>query len=300
MDVAGKVAAATTTFDAWFMEQLEATQEDWTSIAMRIDNDGGKVDYSFLADLPGMREWVGDRVIHGLQEFHYSLVNKIWELTIGITRQDIERERLGQYKLKIQMIPDNMKRDRDEQLFDLVVGSTAVTCWDGRPFFDATHPLADGTTYSNVNAANHQLNGTSFDAARAVLRRMKQWNGRKLNVGKKLLLMVGPELESMGTMLLKNDLITTGGTNQRKGTADLLVRPEFNSVQWCLAETGFLMKPWIMQIERDIEFDRQEDPNQAWAAFMRNQYLYGGLCQHNVGVGAPQLAYYSSGIGVAP
>ncbi|MEH3093316.1 MAG: Mu-like prophage major head subunit gpT family protein [Agrobacterium cavarae] len=51
----------------------------------------------WLGDFPDFREWVGDRVINNLSKHGYTLVNKDYENTIGVDRNDFDDDNLGMY-----------------------------------------------------------------------------------------------------------------------------------------------------------------------------------------------------------
>lgn len=68
------------------------------------------------------------------------------------------------------------------------------------------------------------LTPASYAAARAALMTMKGDYGRPLGIMPKLLL-VGGSNESAGLKILNNELDSAGGTNEWKGTAELMVSP---------------------------------------------------------------------------
>lgn len=68
------------------------------------------------------------------------------------------------------------------------------------------------------------LNEATYKAARIGLGTMKGDRGRPLGIVPKLLI-VGPTQESEARALLNNEMLPGGGTNQWKGTAELLVVP---------------------------------------------------------------------------
>ena len=51
--------------------------------------------YGWLGKFPSVREWIGARVVHALEQHDYSITEKPWELTIGVDRDDIETEELS-------------------------------------------------------------------------------------------------------------------------------------------------------------------------------------------------------------
>ena len=51
--------------------------------------------YPFLKSLPRMREWLGDRVIHSLEGAGFSIKNRKFELTEGVSRDAVEDDTYG-------------------------------------------------------------------------------------------------------------------------------------------------------------------------------------------------------------
>ena len=53
-----------------------------------------------MGKVPRLREWIGDRQIHNLAAHSWTIVNKDWEATIEVDRNDIEDDRLGLYNIQ--------------------------------------------------------------------------------------------------------------------------------------------------------------------------------------------------------
>lgn len=58
----------------------------WNQFAYDAQSIGAAEVYPFLAGIPGLREWVGERVVHGLGMTTFTIANKTWENTIGVRR----------------------------------------------------------------------------------------------------------------------------------------------------------------------------------------------------------------------
>ncbi|WP_320837386.1 Mu-like prophage major head subunit gpT family protein [Zhongshania sp.] len=99
--------------------------------------------YPFLKTLPRMREWIGDRVIHGLEAGSFSIKNRKFELTEGLGRDSIEDDTYGLYGPLYQ----EMGRGSGEHPVELsveVLESNPI-CYDGQPLFDADHVVLDAS-----------------------------------------------------------------------------------------------------------------------------------------------------------
>lgn len=124
---------------AWDM----AAASQWTDVAMEVPSDTRQENYDWLGDLPMMREWIGDRVIRDLSAFHYDIVNKDFEATIEVDRNDIEDDRVGIHRPRIMALSDAARRHADILVFGLLASGASRTCYDGQYFFDTDHPMGD-------------------------------------------------------------------------------------------------------------------------------------------------------------
>lgn len=133
------------TFSVIFNQALEAAQSMCDLVAMRVPSTGRSVDYKWLGNFPGMREWVGDRVIKDLSAFHYEITNKDFESTIEVDRNDIDDDQVGVYTPMLQGLAQAAKEHPDYLVFTLLAAGFASLCFDGQYFFDDDHPVGEST-----------------------------------------------------------------------------------------------------------------------------------------------------------
>src|SRR4051812_14906752 len=91
------VRALRTTFNRDFRGAYDTTAVWYPELATTVPSSSKQNDYGWMADLPQMREWLGARVINNLITHSYTLLNKTWELSFGVPREDIEVDNLGVY-----------------------------------------------------------------------------------------------------------------------------------------------------------------------------------------------------------
>ena len=99
--------------------------------------------YGWLGDLPGVREWIGPRVIHGLKEHDYRVPNKDFELTVSVPRNAIADDELGTYGSRFKSMGRSMARHPEKMVWDKLKAGFVDECYDGQPFFDTDHPVID-------------------------------------------------------------------------------------------------------------------------------------------------------------
>lgn len=148
------LATLNTAFKAAFQNAFDQAATDWDKIATQVPSTTAKEEYGWLGNLPGMREWIGERVVHGIAQHGYTITNKTFELTVSVPREAIEDDQYGVYSPLFQELGRAAKAHPDT----LVIGQALLNghnalCYDGQNFFDTDHPVlgADGSTLSISN-----------------------------------------------------------------------------------------------------------------------------------------------------
>jgi len=152
-----------TVFNAAYQE----VPEPWyTRLAMTVPSTGRSMDYKFILDYPGMREWIGDRVIRSLEGKNWIVENRDYEITIGVERNDIEDDQLGLYNPLVAQMALEAKHHPNQLIADLITNGGATECYDGQYFFDTDHPVGTGTASNFASGA--QTAWYLFDVSRPV------------------------------------------------------------------------------------------------------------------------------------
>jgi phage major head subunit gpT-like protein len=157
--------ALRTGFSAEFEKAKSKAVSSWDKVATRISSGSASNTYGWLGQFPALREWVGDRVIKDMSASGYSVVNKLYEGTVGVKRTDIEDDNLGVYSPLLQEMGYAAATHPDSLVFALLGAGRATTCYDGKNFFAADHPVflqADGT--GDVVATSNLLRPAADDA----------------------------------------------------------------------------------------------------------------------------------------
>jgi len=140
-------------FNTIFNQAFDAAPSQWPLVAMEAPSTGRSVDYKWLGDFPMMREWVGDRVIKDLGAFKYEIVNKDYESTVEVDRNDIDDDQIGVYTPMIQGLAQAAKVHPDTLVFALLKAGFATPCFDNQYFFDTDHPV-NGASVSNFGGGS--------------------------------------------------------------------------------------------------------------------------------------------------
>lgn len=142
-------------FNTEFKNAFDAVPQMKDKVAKTVRSSTALNTYGWLKGLTGLREWLGPRQIDNLSEASYTLLNKHFEKTIAVNRNNIEDDNLGMYSDGFSMMGDGAARLPEELVWGLLKAGFATNCWDGQFFFDTDHPvmLADGSmsTYANTD-----------------------------------------------------------------------------------------------------------------------------------------------------
>lgn len=277
-------------FNTLFNKAFEGQKPTYQRIATVVPSTTESETYAWLGDIPGMREWLGDREVQNLSGSDYTIKNKDFELTVGVGRNAIEDDKIGLYNPSIQMLAESAALHPDELVFSLLSDAFAALCYDGKPFFAADHPVGEKTV---SNKLTDKLSLQSYITARAMMQSFKNSKGRSLGLVPDLLV-VPPALEATARDILIADYVN-GTRNTMKDTAEIHVEPRLTSDSaWFLLATKRPLKPIIFQQRKKPKFvsiTEETSPN----VFMQKTYLYGVDSRDNVGFGFWQMGIGSDG-----
>ena len=277
-------------FNTLFNKAFEGQKPTYQRIATVVPSTTEAETYAWLGDIPGMREWIGDREIQNLSGSDYTIKNKDFELTVGVGRNAIEDDKIGLYNPSIQMLAESAALHPDELVYSLLSTGFTALCYDGKPFFTDDHMVGEKAV---SNKLTDKLTLQSYIAARAMMQSFKNSKGRSLGLVPDLLV-VPPALEATARDILIADYVN-GTRNTMKDTAEIHVEPRLTSDSaWFLLATKRPLKPLIFQQRKKPKFVSITEETSA-NVFMQKTYLYGVDSRDNVGFGFWQMGVGSDG-----
>lgn len=151
-------------FKAAFAGGLGQAKSQYNLIATTVPSTTATEEYGWLGKFPGMREWLGDRVVHGAATHGYSIKNKKFEMTVGVPRESIDDDQYGVYTPMMTEMGSAAGAHPDELVFGLISAGPSTLCYDGQNFFDTDHPVIDaaGVEQSQSNWDNNSGSGTAW------------------------------------------------------------------------------------------------------------------------------------------
>ncbi|WP_165076977.1 MULTISPECIES: Mu-like prophage major head subunit gpT family protein [unclassified Desulfovibrio] len=151
------VSALRPGFSAAFARGKAKAPSQWQLIATRMASANKSTTYGWLGQFPKLSEWVGSRSVKNMAEHGYSIVNNLYEGTVGVKRTDIEDDNLGIYTPLFEEMGYATATHPDELVFALLGKGVSTECYDGQNFFDTDHPVypdVDGTTGTPETVSN--------------------------------------------------------------------------------------------------------------------------------------------------
>src|SRR5579859_4263155 len=195
------------TFDLSYQQGYDSPQTlFWDKVATQRPSNTRQQTYAWMARLPTLREWVGERTINAISSYGYTIVNKDYELTEELDRNDILDDTYGLFNPIAEEMGRAAKKWPDIQLAKLMQVGESTLCFDGQNFFDPSHPIDkyDPSLGVQSNLYRLELSPDNYAKVRAD---MMSWVGedkQPLGVTPKLLV-VAPQLEQMGRNILHAD-----------------------------------------------------------------------------------------------
>lgn len=241
----------------------------YPTLCTTINSTGLNEQYASLGDMPGVREWVDDRVFHELRAANFLIENKHWESSLAIKKTDIDDDRLGMYGPLLENLGRRAIRHPDKLLFETVLANAeSEACFDGQFFFDTDHAWGDSGSQSNdltyAAATGTTPTVAEFKASfhQAITTMLAYKNDRgdlfyepvvQESDMNGFLVMVPLELWETAKTALESALLGGGDSNIRLSMARIVVSPFLtDATKWYLFKTDEILKPFIFQARQPL------------------------------------------------
>lgn len=142
-----------TAFNAAFREGFGQARPDHMPVTLVVPSTTRENEYGWLGQAPGLKEWVGERVLRGIADYGYRIRNKKFEDTIEVDRDNIEDDELGIYNPLFMALGEAAAAHPCELVWDQLKNGFSRVCYDGQYFFDTDHPVR-GASVSNSGGGN--------------------------------------------------------------------------------------------------------------------------------------------------
>lgn len=290
--------------DKSYQDAYKAVQKLYPSFTMEVPSSTRSNLYAWLGMLPQVREWIGERQAASIGTRTYELVNKHWELSFAIDKNDVEDNTFFSFSTVAGQIGEQFAKHPDKLLASVIEAGLNDLCFDGQQFFDTDHPInpdsALAGTYSN-KLTTSALTFANYATARTTMMSYKAEDGTPLAPPTDLILMVPPALEMTAKQIVEAEWMSptalygeaTSGApsmNILRGSAKVLMNPYLSSdSRWYLLNVSSSIKPFVLQTRKAPQFvalDRPDDAN----VFAKKQFIYGSDARYAAGYTFPFLA----------
>jgi phage major head subunit gpT-like protein len=294
-----------------FDNAYSATPVWYTKVATVIPSSGEENVYPSMEPLPGLREWVGDRIYHGIAARSYTLRNRKFELSAELDVDKVEDNQAGMFSnFVIPQMGEQSAKWPDDQIRDAMQNGDSSSnvryqAWDGLTFFNDAHPVSlDNSslgTYDNLRAST-ALTGPNVVAIRTAMAAIKKPDGRPGGV-RLTDIFVPPALMHTAAQLANAEFTAptaafgvnaanVAATNVLKGTFNYHVIDELagEDTTWYPMDLSKRMKPFIWQSRmapRLTQLTADKDPN----VFREDKLQYGVKARGAAGYYMPFLCF---------
>lgn len=183
------------------MMAIAAATPFYPTLAMRVPSNSDLENYDWLGQVPGVREWLGDRVFKQLSSYDFSIKNRDWEQSILLPKKHIDDGRTGYFGNLSALLAEQAAYHPDELLIELMNAAGSIRCFDGQHFFDTDHEMGDSGVQSNLKTREvvDSADPTEEEIRNIVFNSLDDFYGFKGDNGKPLM---RPTVEPINDLLL--------------------------------------------------------------------------------------------------
>lgn len=271
-------------------QQASGAAADLMNLAMPVPSTHKSEKYGWLAQQAGVREWVGEKRYSELKDYSYEILNRDFELSIAIDRNDIDDDTIGAHMLQVKDLVDKMRRYPRTMISDLILNGTTGLAYDGSAFFaDRTSPNDNLLAGTGVTLALLDADLTSVEQAMA---KFTGPDGEVLNLAPNVIVCpVALKNKFLRLVNSKADPTATAGTdtfNPYAGNYIVIADARLDGTDtgdWYAFCTTGVLKPFVLQTRKPPEpvFDDTK-------VKQNRMYYFGSEMRANAGYGFYQFA----------
>lgn len=207
--------------------------------------------YAWMEQIPGFREWVGDRIFKNVRSQKFEIVNRPWEDSVSMGRDEIEDDQFGVYTPLVQMMGEMWTLLKFQLVLEAFLKNPV--CFTGKAFFADNHAYGDQVIGNVVTDA---LTETSFNAAFLAAAGWKYSNGELCRT-RFTHLVHGPKLHATAFHIVDAQTHASGGVAVANPNYKRVERVEVEDLAgdyddwWMLLDCSKPIKPVCRQIRRE-------------------------------------------------
>ncbi len=301
-------------FNNIVQQALLSTVTYWATIASQTTSSTRQEVHAWIDRLPLMREWIGERQILNLQTRAYTLINKDYEATVEIDRNPLLDDQFGIFNARAQALGMSGALWPDQLVINALQNGdqTSATCYDGQPYFNASHPLdpdnAASATQSNLfttaGSGARLLTSANFAFVRASMLAWKGANSFPVNTIPDTIY-VPPLLDVTARQIVNSaftapaiavgqnaaSTVQSNVLNQLGFSVVMIPKLAGDDTTWYMGDTktlGGIVRGIIFQIRQPVTIVQKTSPTDD-NVFKTRKFLWGIDARGNAGYTLPFL-----------
>jgi phage major head subunit gpT-like protein len=271
--------AITARFDNGFADGFSGLF--YPKIAAVVQSNRAGEEYGFMGAVPQVREWLGDRKFNQLRGAHFELLNRDWEGSLQILRNDLDDDVNGFYGDTLQDMGIRAATHPDSLVFDLINAGESTLCWDGQYFFDTDHSW--GSSGSQSNDLGHSASDSaaptaaefkvSYHLARTKMQSFVDDRGQPLyqptaTGPNGLYVVVPPAFEQAAHEATRAEILGSS-SNIVLGQPTVVSSPRLTETDsWYLLNSRSALKPFVFQERTPTTRSTKDDDEFKFVKFM--------------------------------
>lgn len=273
--------------DFRFQQGYQKRKTFWQNYAELAPSSTKQNMYTWLAELAGLRKWIGPKLARNIAARGVIVANDDYEDTMEVDRNDIDDDNAGIFGRRAELMGDAASRWGDDLVTAALIAGNTTACFDGQNFFDASHPVdvddASQGTYANL-FTSRALTQTNFNYVYSQMQSFRGESGKSLEITPQLLI-TGPANRQIANEICKAGLISQGlgsstgaaaATNVNQGEVTPIILPRLiddTAGVWYLASVDRL-KPLLFQQRKPptpVQMTNPDNPQ----VFNQRKFTYG-------------------------
>lgn len=282
---------------SYMYPRLNEMPANWVgNVGMYVPSDQASETHKWLGMAPAMREWIGGRHVEKPRDYGITIENKKFEGTIGVTLDEIRRDKTGLVQVRIDDLVRRANNHWAKLLSELIDAAESTVCYDGQFLVDTDHVDYNSGTQDNdiTFAAATGTTPTVTEMVDALLASFSQMYGFKDDQGEPInedvsnfLVMVPTTYWSVAHKAVNQELIGSGETNSlNKGDVSISVvmNPRLTwTTKMMTFATDSPVKPFILQDEVPVTVSSKAEGSDYEHDY--DAHEYGVKAVRNVGPG---------------
>lgn len=280
---------------AKFDNSVKAARLFYPTLSTIVPSTGADEEYGMLGRVASVREWLGERDWKELRAAKFTIVNRDWEISHRIAKNDISDDRLNVYGPMMEQMGRRAAKHPDKLLYDLINNAESETSFDGQFFFDTDHLWGDSGQQDNdltksvsdssaITASEFKL---AYNAATKAIMEFKDDQGEFLNDDifderLQLVVLLNATLLQVAHDALSVRTVSTGGENFVITQPTIVASASYTSTTaFDIYKIDEPLKPYVFQAREPLSRQMKNQDDLEWkdVKFMTK-------ARYNMGYGA--------------